>query len=192
MTRHLVFLDTETDGLHPGRRAWEVAMIRRDVDGSQREISFFVALNLQYSDLKALQVGRFFDRHPAGRKISGKTPNPGPPAVVYPVHDAARTVMEWTFDATIVAAVPSFDMHHLERMVRAEGYVPAWDYRLRCVESMAFGAFGEGLGGLRDCCEAFGVEFPEAERHTALGDARAAMRLYDAVLADSAEESESA
>ena len=28
MTAPIVFLDTETDGLHPGRRVWEVAMIR--------------------------------------------------------------------------------------------------------------------------------------------------------------------
>ena len=30
MSTPLVFIDTETDGLHPGRKAWEIALIRRD------------------------------------------------------------------------------------------------------------------------------------------------------------------
>jgi hypothetical protein len=156
-------------------------MVRREVDGDQRETSFFVALNLQGADPAALRVGGFFDRHPAGRKISGKPATPGPP-VVYSLHDAARTVMEWTFDATIVASIPSFDLHHLDRLLRAEGYLPSWDHRVRCVESMAFGALGEEYGGLRDYCDAFDVDFPVAERHTARGDARAVVRLYDAVI----------
>jgi len=156
VNRSIVFLDTEQDSLHPGRRAYEIAMIRRDDLGdgiaAQKEISFFVSLNLCNSDPAALAVGRFFDRHPAGRKISGKPVLPGA-QVVYSVHDAAKTVMEWTFGATIVGAVPSFDTETLAKLLRAEGYLPSWHHRLRCVE-------------------------------TALGDARLAMRVFDACMAD--------
>jgi hypothetical protein len=37
MTAPLCFVDTETTGVHPGRRAWEVAIIRRDPDGYEEE-----------------------------------------------------------------------------------------------------------------------------------------------------------
>ena len=55
-----MFLDTETDGIHPGRRVWEVAMIRRDYDGDsvkQIETHFFVGLDLRDSDPFGLRVG---------------------------------------------------------------------------------------------------------------------------------------
>ena len=177
----IVFLDCETDSLHPARKAWEIGMIRRDGD-EQRETSFFVSLNLQSSDPNALAIGRFYDRHPAGRKMSGKPASPGDATPVYSVHDAAKTVMQWTFGATIVGAVPSFDTITLERMLRGEGYLPSWNHRLRCVESMTAGALGEEIGGLRACAEALDIEVDLAGHHTAIGDARLAMAIYDELM----------
>lgn len=200
MSAPLVFLDTETDGLRPSRKVWEVAMIRRD-DQGQREISIFVALDLHDADPFALRVGRFWDRHPAGRKISGKGNNPADVAPIYSLHDMAKLVMEWTFGAHIVGAVPSFDTETLSRVLHREGYVPSWHHHLIDVETMAVGwlrakAKGHdhaiGLNGqtmslappwksdeLAGWC---GVEpASDADRHTALGDARWAMRWYDAM-----------
>jgi hypothetical protein len=186
MNRPIVFADIETDGLHPGRRAWEIALIRRDLDGTERELSFFLPLNLQNSDPAALTIGRFWDRHPVGRKISGKPPAPGDQAVVYNAHDGAKYVMEWTFGATIVGAVPSFDTEVLARLLRAEGYMPSWHHRLRCVESMTYGALGEDAGGLRDCAEALGIQHSASDLHTALGDARLAKAIHDEILKEDA------
>lgn len=180
MTRPLVFLDCETDSLGPGRRAWEIAWVRRDERGETRR-QFFVRIDIKYADPRALQVGRYFDRHPSGRKISGKPPVPGDEAnVVLSVHDAAKEVMAATFGATIVGAVPSFDTEILDRMLRGEGYLPMWHHRLRCVETLVAGSFGREVGGLAECAQVVGVEPGPA--HTALGDATTAMRVWDQVM----------
>lgn len=184
MIRPIVALDTETDSLGPNRKAWEVGLIRRELDGTQRELRMFVRINHSTSDLNSLNIGRYFDRHPEGRKLSGKGPLPGP-AGLEPVtssHDAARRVMEWTFGATIIGAVPDFDTNCLGRLLRAEGFIPAWHHRIRCVETLASGHARRELGGLADCMDALGLDFPQADQHTALGDARAALRVWDAVM----------
>lgn len=185
----LVFLDTETDGLHPGRRAWEVAMIRRD-DTGQTERTFFVGLDLQHSDPFGLKIGGFWDRHPIGRKLSGKDPHPGP--IAMSSHDAAREVMRVTFGAHIVGLVPNFDTEVLARLLRSQGYLPSWHYHLIDVETMAVGWLNaltpddepplEPPWKSDELSLECGVEPPaEADRHTALGDARWAMRWYDAL-----------
>jgi len=182
--RPIVFLDTETDSLGPQRKAWEVGLVRRDVDGNERDLRMFIRLGHASSELVSLHIGGYFDRHPDGRRLSGKPVLPGPAGLepVYSGHDAAKRVMEWTFGATIVGAVPDFDTNCLARLLRGEGFMPAWHHRIRCVETLASGYVGRELGGLADCMDALGLDFPEADRHTALGDARAAKRIWDAVM----------
>lgn len=180
MTAPLVFVDTETDGLGPSCHAWEIALIRRDEDG-QREHHMFVALDQRYSDPQALAIGRFWDRHPVGRKVSGKAPLPGAQGV-YAAHDAARDVMRWTFDATLVGASVHFDADVLGRLLRSQGYLPSWSYRLRCVTTLASGEAGRDVGGLDGALDYLGIAIPVTARHTAMGDARAAMAVWDAVM----------
>lgn len=183
-----VFLDTETDGLHPGRRAWEIGMIRRDEDGNDCESRMFLPLDLKFSDPGALRIGGFWDRHPVGRKLSGSGIDHSATVGTYatpcePVtstHDAAKKVMEWTFGATIVGANPSFDTHILERLLRSEGYLPSWHYRLIDVEALTTGHFGRIVGGLAACMEALGLDQQDA--HTALGDAKAARAIFDTII----------
>ncbi len=180
MTSHLVFVDTETDGVGPSCHAWEIAMIRRDEDG-QREHHMFVALDQRYSDPQALDIGRFYDRHPNGRKVSGKAPLPSTPGV-YAAHEAARDVMRWTFGATLVGASVHFDAEVLGRLLRSQGYLPSWSYRLRCVTTLASGEAGRDIGGLDGALAYLGISVPDTDRHTAMGDARAAMAVWDAVM----------
>ena len=204
MTAPIVFLDTETDGLHPGRRVWEVAMIRRDEMG-QTETSFFVALDLRNSDPFGLRVGGFWDRHPAGRKISGQKCSPSDFVNVLSKHDAAKEVMRWTFGAHIVGAIPSFDTETLAGLLRSEGYMPSWHHHLIDIEAMALGwLWGRSKGHSRpigldgrtidlaalpvrsdNLAAACGVEPPtDVERYTAMGDARWVMRWYDALTSE--------
>ena len=205
----LVFLDTETDGIHPKRQAWEIAMIRREVsdDGRTRtEFScrMFVDIDLDRADPFALRVGGFYDRHPMGKWLASQpahSRDTWPPKSIHDEYEppvvAARTVARMTHGAQVVGVVPNFDTELLERLLRHQGLAPAWDYHLIDVRAMALGwlqARGEA-GAIPDprvmlspsmgsdhLAERCGVSpASEQDRHTALGDARWAMRWYDAM-----------
>lgn len=191
----LCFLDTETTGTGPNRLAYEVAMIRREEDGAETEVSFFVDVDLAGADPKALEVGRFYERHPYGRYLSGRVKEaptadpvvtlpfvrPGEPEFHRPAW-AAEIVARLTYGAHIVGAVPSFDSEMLAALLRSHRLVPAWHHRLVCVESVTSGHLHRYVGGLRRCAEALGIEVPVDGEHTALGDARIARDIWDRVM----------
>ncbi|MBW0275027.1 hypothetical protein ATM97_27890 [Nocardia sp. MH4] len=199
-TTPIVFLDTETDGVHPGRKVWEIAMIRRDEQG-ERDTSFFVDIDLSTADPFGLKVGRFYDRHPQGRDLAGiddDQGDPWSPNNAWHPELAAREVARWTHGAHIVGAVPNFDTECLAAMLRRHRLTPAWHYHLIDIEALAVGYLhGGGRTDVMprearetlalpwksdDLSRAIGVEPPtEEERHTAMGDARWAMRVYDAI-----------
>ncbi len=138
-TTPIVFLDTETDGVHPGRKVWEVAMIRRDEDG-ERETSFFVEIDLSTADPFGLKVGRFYDRHPMGRVLAELDEHQWDSEVdYYPEYRAALAVARWTHGAHIVGMVPNFDTEVLANLLRAQQLTPAWHYHLIDVENMILG-----------------------------------------------------
>lgn len=191
----IVFLDTETTGVHPGRQVWEIAMIRCDERGA-RETSFFVDVDLDQADPFGLSVGRFYERHPIGRWLAlpdWPTPTIGRDFVEK--RAAANTVAQWTHGAHIVGAVPNFDTETLDPLLREHGLIPAWSYHLVDVEALAAGYLAgvAADAGVQsriappwksdDLSRAINVEPPgDDERHTALGDARWAMRIYDRVM----------
>lgn len=193
MSAPICFLDTETDGVHPGRKPWEVAIIRREPDGQQTEWQAFVDIDLSTADPFGLSVGRFYDRHPLGQVIVGESRKWWMNAHGESRHDVARAVARLTHGAHIVGAVPNFDTETLAPLLRKHGLTPAWHYHLCDVEALAVG-FLAGRGepvappwSSDALTAALGVEpAAEDERHTALGDARWAMRLYDAVMAGGA------
>jgi hypothetical protein len=188
----LAFLDTETDGVHPGRRLWEIAIIRREPDGRETEWQAFVEIDLSTANPFGLRVGRFYDRHPLGRYLAGLEPEldyPGRTPAYTTAYDVTRSVARLTHGAHLVGAVPSFDAEVLDTLLRAHGLVPAWHYHLICAEVLAVGALAaKGLHfpppyGSNELTEALDIEpAAEEDRHTALGDARWAMRMYDAVM----------
>lgn len=200
MTAPLCFLDTETDGVHPGRKPWEIAMIRREPDGTERTSWFFVDINLRTADPFGLKVGRFYDRHPVGIwlstpvEVGEKCPNFRTDDVA-DTWQAAQTVARMTHGAHIVGAVPNFDTEILATLLRDHGLTPSWHYHLIDVENLAVGYLAgmyhdhDFLPGVilppwdsDELMAKLGVEPPaEDERHTALGDALWAMRAYDAV-----------
>ncbi|RBO87557.1 3'-5' exonuclease family protein [Nocardia puris] len=201
----IVFLDTETTGLHADRRAWDIAMIRRDADGHQRELQMFVDVDLSSANLRSLHIGRFYDRHPLYNRADGQ---------FYTESAAAYSVEEWTRGAHIVGAVPNFDTECLAAMLRRHRLCPAWHFHLIDVEALMVGYLhGQATVAERapavfgadptaqllrdhatvpwksdDLSRAIGVEPPvEGERHTAMGDARWCMRIWDKITAGGAQ-----
>lgn len=187
----MCFVDTETDGVHPGRKPWEIALIRREPGGGEFAVQFLVDIDLSTADPFGLKVGRFYDRHPFGREISTGVVD----GEIVTCRQAALNVAKFTHGAHLVGAVPNFDAEVFDRLLRTHGLCPSWHYHLIDVESLAVGYLA-GLGDTvpnnelltppwksDDLTTALGVEPPaEEERHTALGDARWAMRVYDHVM----------
>lgn len=225
-TTPIVFLDTETTGLHADRRPWDIGMIRREPDGTMRRLTIFISdVDLSSAELIGLKIGHFYDRHPLYRAEVGGAFDPVHEAddvvdedqaqelldideCLYPEQRAAAIVERWTRGAHIVGAVPNFDTETLAAMLRRHGLTPAWHYHLIDIEALAMGwlhgvaaravdeavEWGESpdpelvtrnmqlpwkSDGISRAC---GVEPPAAkERHTAIGDASWAMRLYDRI-----------
>lgn len=188
----LAFIDTETTGLHrKTRRAWDVAVVLRAPDQPDREYQFFLPVNLSTADPYALKVGGFWGRHPRalGGTASGGSSLYEGPGCLLSTRAASALLTDLLRDATWVGAVPSFDEDIIVRMLLREGMLPTWDYHLVDIESWAAGALRmQPPWRLDRVTAALGVTVPEADRHTALGDARGVRDAYDAVLAlESAE-----
>lgn len=183
MTTKLVFLDTETTSLRPDRRAWEIALIVREPGQPDDEHAWFIAepdLDLANADLNSLKIGRFYERHPDYDAPLGEGS--------HWEQDVLSVVEQYTRGAILVGAVPNFDAEVLAARMRARNLCPAWHYHLVDVETLAAGHRGfRPPWGFDDILAAYGLTYDEADRHTALGDARMVRDLYDAVLGGSLE-----
>jgi hypothetical protein len=189
----LAFIDCETTGVHPDRRVWEVAIIRRDDDGEFTFLWQVDDVDLSNADPFGLKIGGFYERHVS---ITGGWDGPFDdyPVMYRAESEVARGVESATRGAHLVGAVPNFDAGCLDPMLRRHKLIPAWHYHLIDVEAMAIG-FLAGLsdGDTSDLTPPWKsdalsrkcrVQPPSnEERHTALGDARWAMRWYDAMTA---------
>ena len=193
MSAPLVFIDTETDGVHPDRKAWEIAMIRRD---DERTIGthMFVEIDLSTADPFGLKVGGFYDRHPLGQAISEAwRDDDDHKRRVKTQREAALKVAQITHGAHLVGAVPHFDAEVLANLLRSQGLTPSWHYHLIDVEAMAVGYLSARRAPIAppwksdDLGRQLGINPPsDDQRHTAMGDAEWAMRWYDAMTGSAA------
>lgn len=184
----LAFVDTETTGLDPSRHeVWELAII---VDG--KEYQWQLPVDLTRADPTGLRIGRFYERRSAiaptgsvGRQHRVMWPSSEKwESVGLPVSDTAETVARLLDGRHMVGAVPSFDAAFLTRWLNAHGQAATWHYHLVDVEALAAGrGQWEPPWNSNDLSSSVGVDPEQFDRHTALGDARWAKAIYEAVLA---------
>jgi hypothetical protein len=189
----LVFMDTETTGLSLDDDIWEFAAIRRDPDGTETELHLFIEHDRKRcaklpESFREDHYSRYLDHRAVDRAGAG-----------YQIRNLFGTAPK----PHVVGAVPNFDTERVARLLIAGGHRPTsdpWHYHLIDVENLAVG-YLRGMqldnGGPTARAEraslqppwdsdklatALGVTIDEKDRHTAMGDARWAMRIYDAVM----------
>jgi len=186
----LAFVDTETTGLDPFlHEAWEIAVIFRD-GGLDTEHTFRIKPDLTNADPKALEVNRFHERT-------------GAPGWQWQERrKTAERVYGLLNGAVIIGSNPAFDAEMLTHLFgRYYDNPRPWHYRAEDITTLAAGfRYGQAsTGALGDdftlpgdfpqqpyssytLSRAVGVEPPAKDvAHTALGDARWAKSVYDAV-----------
>lgn len=185
MTR-LVFIDVETTGVHPDRRVWEIGMIERTSVMPDVEQHLFVDsrdLDLGNADGRALNIGRFHERHPE------MAPTVSDITRMVDEYQAMQIVERVTRDAILVGVNVQFDAEVLANRMRYHGIYPAWDFNLIEVKSLCAG-YLVGLGGRLPAppwssgqvTEWLGLPALDADvAHTALGDARHVKEMFDVV-----------
>ena len=204
--RPIAFVDTETTGLDPDQHEiWEIAVIRRDPDGRDWESHYQLRkpeLHLiRVADEKALEIGRYHERmvvpYDCGYAQIDGTGKPRAMSFQTLIHDLTRLLD----GAMLVGSNPAFDAAFLRNFM---GAAP-WHYRTVDIATMAVGhLYGQAYTLTKQQCDAefysradklladgwksyelsrlMGIEPPtKADAHTALGDARWARDVYDAI-----------
>ncbi|MEN4464278.1 hypothetical protein LT337_33125 (plasmid) [Mycolicibacterium fortuitum] len=181
--RPVAFLDTETTGRDRFRRPWEIAIIRRD-HTDERAVTIFVALadlDLDHADPEALDVSKFYDRHP---QFDGKLSTD---SLLCSGAEAAAMVHAWTHRARVYGVVPSFDTECLDQLLHRHHLEASWHFQPWDMAVYASGYLaGRGLPpqySSETTSRACGVEPPQGkDRHTAMGDALWVKRWYDKIV----------
>lgn len=220
-----IWTDTETTSLarpyRPGgRRIWEIAVIRRETDRTERRLHLFIRLadlglfeqlpaelraehSLSWAErlqllpgpvLESLNIGGFFHRHP---EI-----DPGAPGglVVSEAQAADMLLDGWLTPAPgadkpwMFGIVPSFEDLGYEDLLHRTGYgrvdMP-WYYGLQDVAT-----YGAGRLGLvppwesDDVSRMLGLHPERYDRHSAMGDAEWARDLMDVAVLNAAARAE--
>lgn len=192
----LVFADTETNGLRlphllDGRRIWDLALCRRNSDGSEEWLEAFVRLDelpfdLDDPDMLANlnRFGRFDERHPQRNGGAG---------LVTSELALAQDIM-FMFRPTpglkgmdakpvLIGAVPGFEDAGIGDLLRRHDLIDSetpWHYHTFDVETAAAARLRRRPHWYsKDLSRDLGVDPDAYDAHTARGDVEWAMALYD-------------
>ncbi|MBM9509933.1 3'-5' exonuclease [Actinacidiphila acididurans] len=185
----------ETTGTNPTyHMAWEVGVIRRDLDGTETRHLWQIrptSVDLMNADDEALDISRFRDRMvvPHDEDALDMTPTlTGGQPIPLSYVDAAWQIHDTLQRTVMVGSNPHFDASFLHHLFRA-GKDP-WHYRPVCAVTLAAarlraqGAMWQMPFSTDDVANTIGVPRPGPDKaHTALGDAEWALALYDAATA---------
>lgn len=173
----IVFMDTETMGLHPDAPVWEFAAIRRD-NSTGQEVERHMLIEHDPEP--------WFNDYPAPFSDDYRTRYNSLMAVSEEF--AAGVIHQITVGAHIVGAVPSFDTERLTTLLRRNNILPQWHYHLIDVENIVVG-FLAGKGELSmppwksdQLSAAIGIDPTDFDRHTAMGDVLWTRAQWDVVM----------
>lgn len=203
--RPICFVDVESTALGAKAVAWEVAIVRREVDGTVHQGVLQQAFTLwtlpEGTEPQALDVGGWLRRGQDNSSYLADLPESVRILRTESEETFARQVHGWLHDEPLLVGVGvAFDAAVLSSMfLRHDLPEQPWHYGIVDLKAATWGnLLGQdtvnGLGGVpvpedlalpmhsERLAAALGVEpcAPE-ERHTALGDARWAARWYDAL-----------
>lgn len=172
----LVFCDTETTGLSLTDDIWEFAGVRREEGYEPEELHLFI----EHDKQKCLLLPESFkvDHHQRY----------DPQHSVTPLVAALRIQEFMGGKAHIVGAVPNFDTERIALLLCRFGLAPDWYHHLIDVENLAVGFLARAGTEVSlpwdsdELSTKVGIDPPTDARHTAMGDARWAMAIYDRVL----------
>lgn len=206
--RPLAFIDTETTGLDVDHHdAWEIAVIHRRPGHPDAEYLWQIRVSLAEADPEALDINGYHRRFavPQGELAVRLATGAMPAARPMSGRDLMLDLMAILDGSVLVGSNPAFDERFLTKLFRQAGTVPAWHYRTRDIATMAVGhLYGQAYTLTKQQCDAafygradklladgwksyelsrlMGIEPPGSlDAHTALGDARWARDVYDAI-----------
>lgn len=175
----IVFLDTETLGLHPDAPVWEFAAIRRPGgDPPRTEMTEHFTIRhdpgFWYETLPEAFRADYQKRYDRSR--------------AYYEEAAAHAIHTITRGAKIIACNPGFDLERLWKLLRRNDIEPEWHYHPLDITSLAIG-YDAGRGQhitapwrSEQSAEAIGVATDDFARHTAMGDVLWTRAQWDAVM----------
>lgn len=180
----VAFVDCETTGLDPDRHeVWEVGLIVDDLT-----FRWVLPVDLGRADPVALRIGGYHDRTQLPVCIRNESDVVWhDDEVVDPLGRFAHDFAALTRGRHLIGAVVSFDAERLAKLLKANGACPEWHYHLIDVEAMAVGFLAGGGYEVQlpwdsaELSRQVGVNPDEYAKHTALGDARWAKAIYDAI-----------
>jgi hypothetical protein len=186
----IAFVDTETTHLDAELGdAWEVAVILRDFDDNEPTDSEYVwqiRPNLATADAESLKIGRYLERFavPPHAEAAWTGYEDGP---VMPMGrgEVVGAILNVLRGAVLVGSNPGFDDRFLRKLLGPGS--AQWHYRPYDIVQLAAAKVGLEVAGplpwsSRKLSRAVGVEPPGDDvAHTALGDARWAKAVFDAV-----------
>lgn len=179
---------------------------------SDTEYVWQLPVHLATADLIALNIGRYHERRwplrdlgsDGSKALAIRGDDPDSQRRLATEGDMvawAERFVALTWGATILGMVPSFDEERLRRLLVRLGQCPGWHYRPVDVETLAVGYRAGraeqtirqgGAGGSEfvpaipwksdDLSRAIGIDPDQFERHSALGDARWTLAIYDRIV----------
>lgn len=200
----LAFVDTETTHLDAEiGEAWEVAVILREQDGDKTTDTEYVwqfTPDLTVADAESLRIGHFEERFNVPSYVDAAfTGYESGPVVPMTRAQGISAILSILRGAVLIGSNPGFDDRFLRKLLGPGS--AQWHYRPVCIATLAAGwklgmaELIRRMGGKpypsdevpfpfssRDLSRWVGVEPPKGDvAHTALGDARWARDVFDAV-----------